>query len=421
MTRLLATASIEPWIAVVAAVGGFAVALVGVPLGELFSRWRVVRRRTSSVARRDLVADTASPLEWSAPKRVHEALGNLAREPIRGPRIYALQISASNFRCFEHLTVALNHPGVTSDLTYPNVNLIIGDNGAGKSTLLKALAIGALGPILDSSGFVPYHLVRARHREAWIHGDFIVDSPDGAPSELTGRVDISRTGDYEKLAAMHDLDAWSGIFDESNPSFLVVGYGVNRRIATDESERSSVERGRRRRRYERIATLFDESAVLTPLSSWLPRVRPRRRVEVEELLAALLPADTHLADGTVTEALFTCRGQEVPYRALSDGYKSFIGWVGDLLSKSTAFQTASCLSTRSAASCSSTRSISCCIPRGSASLFPGSPALSRSSSSSSPPTVRSWPGLWSPATSCWRASRSRGLRQFAASRRTSMA
>lgn len=260
-----------------------------------------------------------------------EELGNLARDPIRGPRIYVSSIQARNFRCFPDLAVRLRHPGDPSELEYPNVNLVIGDNGSGKSTLLKAIAIAALGPVLDSSGFVPFHLIRSGHPRATLQGRFLADDRRSGPSRLAGGVELLRQGDYEALEANHSRTIWSGLFDESNPAFLVVGYGVNRRTAADEGDHLYLEQSRRRRRYQRVASLFDESAVLVPLSSWLPGVDRRRRAEVERILGALLPAGVRLASDNPEADTFEYCGQPVPYPALSDGYRSFIGWVGDLL------------------------------------------------------------------------------------------
>jgi recombinational DNA repair ATPase RecF len=42
----------------------------------------------------------------------------------------------------------------------PNVNLLLGINGAGKTTLLKAIALAVLAPVIQSSGYKPYYLVR---------------------------------------------------------------------------------------------------------------------------------------------------------------------------------------------------------------------------------------------------------------------
>lgn len=323
------------WSVLFGLLGGVLVGIIGVLLEprarDLLTRWLAIRRRTSSLSAESAHSDIKFAVELEPRGDLGVVLGNLARDPIRGPRIYARQIALTRFRCFERMSIALNHPGEPAGLKLPNVNLVIGENGAGKSTLLKAIAISALGPILDSSGFVPYHLIRSGFPDSLLQGSFILDSPRGSPRTLDGTVEIRRTGDYEKLVAQHDTAAWSEIFDETNPSILVVGYGVNRRVASDEHEQVALHRGRRRRRYERVASLFEESVVLTPLSSWLPDLKLRQRTEVEDLLSELLPAETRLAGSNASEATFRSRGHDVPYRALSDGYKSFIGWVGDLL------------------------------------------------------------------------------------------
>ncbi len=300
-------------------------------LSEAFRRIRLRRRRLMSLEQQEVPSSTEGEVQVQQREDWNETLVNLARDPIRGPRIYVSTIEASDFRCFDRMEVALRHPGDTSKLDHPNVNLVIGDNGSGKSTLLKAIAIAALGPVLDSSGFVPYHLIRTGAGGARVHADFIVDDPSDGPGRLAGEVQLNRTGDYEELLARHDRQGWAEIFDESNPAFLVVGYGVNRRIAEEEREHASLERSRRRRRYQRIASLFDESAVLTPLSTWMPTLSRRRRNEVKELLDTLLPPEARLTDSHEGEAVFLFRGEDIPYPALSDGYKSFIGWVGDLL------------------------------------------------------------------------------------------
>src|ERR1700729_3573137 len=191
----------------------FALGVAEKPVREIVRRWLAVRRRVSSVAKR--AGPTAAPRAVSVDVRegLDEALENLARDPIRGPRIYVSAIDIKDFRCFEDVTVKFHHPGDASQLRHQNVNLILGDNGSGKSTLLKAIAIAALGPILDSSGFYPYHLVRSGHRRAMIGGSFVVDDPASGPTELDGAVEIGRVGDLEKLSPTHSHAAWSEIFD----------------------------------------------------------------------------------------------------------------------------------------------------------------------------------------------------------------
>ena len=336
--RLFAAVDIS-WLTVLVPFGAAAMGFLIRPslfdaVGALRRRLNV-RRRLAALARAEKDEEALSAarhLEHEELKdRSSASLGNLARDPILGPRIYAATVEAADFRCFDDIAVSLHHPGDGSGLRYPNVNLVIGDNGAGKSTLLKAIAIAALGPILSGSGFVSKNLIRSHSKHSLIRGNFLLDDLRGGPERLNGAVELTRFRDHEELMARHDRDAWSDLFDESSAAVFVIGYGVNRRIAEDESERASLERGQRVRRYQRVAGLFDQSAVLVPLGSWLPTLSLRRRAEAEALLNRLLPDEASLVEGQRGDEVFECRGQEIPYSALSDGYRSFIGWVGDLL------------------------------------------------------------------------------------------
>jgi hypothetical protein len=265
---------------------------------------------------------------------VAQALDNIANDPIRGPRLYVAQISMKDFRCFDSVSERLRYLGDDSGTRLPNVNLILGDNGAGKTTVLRAIAISAVGPILGSSGFAPDHLIRAGAPDASIRGQFIFDERRehrAPPKELTGDVQLRRTGDFEILETDYDEQSWGALFDESDLAFLVVGYGVNRRAASDDEDLTVWRRKRPRKRFQRVASLFDDAAVLVPLASWLPNKSPRRRNELEQLLSTLLPAGALLTRQTSSDATFRMGGIDVPFRALSDGYRSFISWVGDLI------------------------------------------------------------------------------------------
>lgn len=315
-------------------IGAFLVGAILTAIAPPISLWaRRLQTRRARRQRIQLPSSSAAPYdsEGTSKEVLSASIANIVEDPIRGPRLYVSAVEIDDFRCFDKIRLTLHYPGEASALTLPNVNLILGDNGSGKSTLLKAIAIAALGPILDSSGFAPYRLIRENMKRASITGHFLIDDPDDAPRERLGQVELERVGDYELVKAQHDLETWSRIFDESDPSFLVVGYGVNRRTTDDEIDRASLERRRRLRRYQRVASLFDEGAVLTPLSSWLTELKLSRRAEVDDLLAKLLPRDTTLTGSTPSDAIFRHRGIDVPYRAMSDGYKSFIGWIGDLL------------------------------------------------------------------------------------------
>jgi hypothetical protein len=87
-------------------------------------------------------------------------------------------------------------------------------------------------------------------------------------------------------------------------------------------------------RYDRVANLFEEQLSLTPLAAWLPelaRNRPKLYDRVCDLLEQLIPADTRFTgelDGD--EYLFERGGIKVGFAALSDGYRGYIGLLGDI-------------------------------------------------------------------------------------------
>jgi hypothetical protein len=85
--------------------------------------------------------------------------------------------------------------------------------------------------------------------------------------------------------------------------------------------------------------LFEEDYTLRPLNTWLPRYAASSRlrgryVQVVNLINALVGKGGWKFTGKQDEEgeyLFGEGGSDVPFPALSDGYRAFLGWVGDLL------------------------------------------------------------------------------------------
>ena len=123
--------------------------------------------------------------------------------------------------------------------------------------------------------------------------------------------------------------------DDTSPAFFVVGYGATRRVETGDYVPSSARRARGLR-YQRIAGLFEDHVALRPMQDWLPRLRdraPDRYDATVRRINDVLPEDIRFTGeiDSSDQHLFTFRGVETPFPALSDGYKAFIGWIADLL------------------------------------------------------------------------------------------
>lgn len=278
--------------------------------------------------------------------------------------MHVKHLQVENLRSIASAGLDLNAPG-DKGLALPNVNVLLGDNGAGKTTVLRAVALATLGPALaQSSGFLPENLIRRgapgpapkrraataepaalARAELTLQGD---DVPSYARALTRGIVTletrIERVSDSERMSWKAADAAQGGLVDRlqhdrSASAFFVVGYGATRRVETSSSVDESARLKTRSPRYQRVAGLFEEGVTLMPLSFWLPEYARRnkgRYVQVVRLMNALLPAACRMQDKasdtpTGTEHLFEMNGVTLPFRALSDGYRAYIGWIGDML------------------------------------------------------------------------------------------
>jgi predicted ATP-binding protein involved in virulence len=79
----------------------------------------------------------------------------------QGNAMFIDRIDVENLRCFRKASVRFLHPdrGGNSP-AFPNITLLLGDNGAGKSSLLRTVALTAQASVIQSSGYVPFSMVR---------------------------------------------------------------------------------------------------------------------------------------------------------------------------------------------------------------------------------------------------------------------
>jgi predicted ATPase len=271
--------------------------------------------------------------------------------------MYIRSLSVRNLRAVAKGRLDLIYPGRERDKPFSrmtnwpprltNVNLLLGVNGAGKSTMLDAAALAVLSPIIAQSGYRPYSLIQrvekgVRPDNAQIEAELKIHVQDGSVARnrdgVVHRVEtiVERRGDVERLRGLDDSNPiWEGMFDDSSPAFLLVGYGATRRVETTSSVDPAGRSKERQLRYERVASLFEDHFTLRPLASWLPEWRTKNPGRYKQVIGLInkLSREGVKFTGELErgEYLFQVRRTKVPFSALSDGYKAFIGWIGDLL------------------------------------------------------------------------------------------
>jgi len=280
--------------------------------------------------------------------------------------VYIDRIVLKDFRTFREETIDFVHPDQVFEETtasadtptiavprprWTNINLLMGNNGSGKTTLLKAIAIAALGPAVEDANLPIYRLIRREpgmdptslpSQEAILEARFKAHAQDAHGTDLPSgplesRITISRIGDIERIRWSHpDEKPWHPIYSVESDAYFFVGYGATRRVES----RDVIDPGARQAnsfiRAQRIRSLFEESYSLVPLSYWLPpmeRENPGRFTQVKHLIDRLLEHTgyTFTGEREMGEYLFEKGGLKVPFPALSDGYRAYLGWVGDLL------------------------------------------------------------------------------------------
>ncbi len=263
--------------------------------------------------------------------------------------MYLTQLTVREFRCIARTSIDLLHPDRpgAGSLELPNVNLLVGLNGGGKSTILKAIVLGLLGPLLEDSRFAPDGWVR---RGAETHCEISVefvrhlsDAPQFSSRDLSSATTgpahhaMTRLERRRKAESLHaeepSREDQAAMALGEGPAYFLAAYGPQRRVAR--ADDATPADWAHYVKLRRVASLLDDDAVLVPLETWLPRLDAEggaRLEEVRALLDSLLPASTRFTSKMEENRyLFAHNEVAVPLGSLSEGVRSHIAWVGDLL------------------------------------------------------------------------------------------
>jgi hypothetical protein len=267
--------------------------------------------------------------------------------------MYVRSLLLENFKCFGSASLDLQYPGRKGDNVpeFDNVNLILGDNGGGKSSVLRALAIAMLAPALPGAGFIATRLVRRVKPGVPIvtHADLVADGwrPPGETIpgagrrqayKLTARIRMSQNGP-DKLVPSDTKDdkSLAGVLeDDVSNAVFIAGYGATRFVEPGNFSAASAFKSRSLR-YQRVAGLFEDNVTLRPMQSWLPQLQLRSADAHDRaitLINSVLPANIRFSgehDDREEQFVFEFNGLRTPFGSLSDGYKAFVGWIGDFV------------------------------------------------------------------------------------------
>lgn len=273
--------------------------------------------------------------------------------------MYLARFTARHIKCFE--AVDLVFPAAAPD-SHAGWHVILGANATGKTTLLQAIATSLIGPSPAMRLVSPTNWVRRGENHGTLEAEFLrgpLDIAEGAPrtgpyhasfavvgTEPATIADIEYTAPQIVLQGSPNDKAYRGLlkgpYAANKAGWLVCGYGAFRRLTGGAENDLTYEPGR----VGRVASLFHESVALKRDLDWLPRLYAQSldqhtadsaaaQVEyrvVRDLLDQLMPASVRIADVDTQKVYFSAPGApRVELLELSDGYRSFLALVMDLL------------------------------------------------------------------------------------------
>ena len=266
--------------------------------------------------------------------------------------MYIKSLTVENFKSFKFFShLKFLHPKIKETrlekdfdtVRYDNINVILGNNSTGKTAFLKAIALSTLGPGVSKLNINPFMWVRRSSNErpnfGMLHAFFVSNEQDHINY---GRVESSikvevESGTKDSIIWDHaQTKGWHPVFDDNPAAMFMVGYGASRTVEIPEEFNPEARKSGELIRINKVRSLFEETYQLVPLDAWLPDMKtsnPGRYKQFVNLLAKITGDGHFKFTGEIEDSqyLFEKEGNLIPFNALSDGYRAFLGWVGDLL------------------------------------------------------------------------------------------
>jgi predicted ATP-binding protein involved in virulence len=262
--------------------------------------------------------------------------------------VYLKKIRLQSIKCFEDVTLAFPH----HDGNYAGWNVILGENGRGKSTILRSIALGALHPLLAFHALQQHEgqfIRRGTGEQATVTADLVfnpleLQQTNGTGANYQRRLTFSsREGDPD--VSLVGPSGRSGDKREQSINHVqFFGYGPFRRL---EGGLPSVPPAFQfPQPLSRFVTLFTDEIGLADatrglIDLYVASVDPhhtshaaaKQTLEaVRSVVDDLLPGGVLLESVTSEKVRFkTAPDVDLTDKELSDGYRSFLSLILDLL------------------------------------------------------------------------------------------
>jgi hypothetical protein len=261
--------------------------------------------------------------------------------------MYVKKLRLQNIKCFEELVLDFR----ARDGSYAGWNVILGENGRGKSTILRSIALTALSQndaVVAARQHAGHFVRQGAQGASQVAAGLLFHEPELEPSGAMTNRPYQRTFDFDPqgdvLLDMNRHTIPSPPLEGTLRHALCYGYGPFRRLGETPSSVPSAFQFPAP--LSRFVTLFSDGIGLADatrglIDLYVASIDPGHTAHhaarqalagVREVVNASLPGGVQLERVTSEAVRFKTAGAlELTEKELSDGYRSFLAIVFDLL------------------------------------------------------------------------------------------